>query len=759
MIRKSLITVLMLFVCMVAAAQTEFPYGSHPPAIEYKYFPNRTFAVVWRNWNLLPLGRIAKTLGCTVAEVRQIAALMGLPAAQKVPPDYRKKMYITILRRNWHLLPYEQLLTLLDMPATELKTALKEDDFLFEKLGSLKPDCKPVKYTVPTEQELERARAIKNIVAKQFKGMPAPEEPKFRFEQEFKTKSPEAPTIAPSDNDGLRFIYSYFGVYGDPLMDAAIDPYPDGLLAKLRQRGINGVWLHVVLSQLAPGGITFPEFGAGHATRITRLQKIVERAKKYGIKIYLYINEPRGMPLAFFKNHPEMEGVKEGATAAMCTSDKVVNNWIRDALTYVFKQVPGLGGVFTITASENLTNCASHYKQQNCPRCSKRSFADIIADLNATIAEGVHNGNPNAKVIVWDWGWANTAANIIPRLPKSVWFMSVSEWGIPIERGGTKTVVGEYSMSVPGPGLLAKENWALAHKNGLKTVAKVQLNNTWELSAVPWIPVPDLIARHVSGLAKEKMDGFMLSWSLGGYPSMNLEIAELFAKNPGTTIDSVLNYLAEKYYGKASVPAIRKAWTAFSAAFQHFPFDVNVLYKAPLQLGPANILFAKPTGYGATMAGFPYDDLNAWVAPYSIRVFGELMDSLVEGWEKGMLFYKEAIVQTPGNRKKQIMRDYHVAEAALLHFSSVANQVKFNDFRNRLLQNNVQPDKKTEWARKMKSILCDEIAIAKRLYVVAGSDSRIGFEASNQYYYVPQDLVEKVINCTFLIDELALSPD
>ena len=30
-------------------------------------------------------------------------------------------------------------------------------------------------------------------------------------------------------------------------------------------------------------------------------------------------------------------------------------------------------------------------------------------------------------------------------------------------------------------------------------------------------------------------------------------------------------------------------------------------------------------------------------------------------------------------------------------------------------------------------------------------DSRIGFEASNQYYYVPLDLVEKVINCHDLL--------
>jgi hypothetical protein len=32
-------------------------------------------------------------------------------------------------------------------------------------------------------------------------------------------------------------------------------------------------------------------------------------------------------------------------------------------------------------------------------------------------------------------------------------------------------------------------------------------------------------------------------------------------------------------------------------------------------------------------------------------------------------------------------------------------------------------------------------------------DSRIGFEASNQYNYVPVDLGEKVLNCRYLLEK------
>ena len=90
---------------------------------------------------------------------------------------------------------------------------------------------------------------------------------------------------------------------------------------------------------------------------------------------------------------------------ALCTSHPAVRQWMSDALAHVFREVPDLAGVYTITASENLTNCASHGDWQSCQRCKDRSDADIIAEVNAVIEEGVHRGNPQAHVLVSDWGW------------------------------------------------------------------------------------------------------------------------------------------------------------------------------------------------------------------------------------------------------------------------------------------------------------------------------------------------------------------
>src|SRR5690606_33209808 len=181
--------------------------------------------------------------------------------------------------------------------------------------------------------------------------------------------------------------------------------------------------------------------------------------------------------------------------------------------------------------------------------------------------------------------------------------------------------IGEYSISAVGPGPRASRHWSVAKAAGLKTVAKVQFNNTWELSTVPWLPTLDLIAQHASNLAKTGIDGFMLSWSLGGYPSPNLEVAHQFAKNPHADPDAVLNAIADARYGEEAVSLVRKAWTAFSEAFREFPYGGSVLYRAPQQYGPSNLLYLKPTHYAATMVGFPYDDLDGWRGQYPKDVF------------------------------------------------------------------------------------------------------------------------------------------
>jgi hypothetical protein len=489
---------------------------------------------------------------------------------------------------------------------------------------------------------------------------------------------------------------------------------------------------------------------------------MVDRANRYGIKIYLYMNEPRAMPRAFFEGRENLRGVQEGDYFAMCTSATEVRQWVTDSLKYVFEHVNGLGGVFTITGSENLTNCYSHSRTAaSCPRCSKRSGPAVIAEINDAIAKGVWAGDPNAKVIVWDWGWPdgtpsgwgspNWAQEIIETLPENVYLMSVSEWGKPINRGGVAGAIGEYSISTVGPGPRATKHWAIAKKRGLKTIAKVQVNCTWELSAVPYIPAMNLIAQHCENLTKAGIDGLMLSWTVGGYPSPNLELVREFQRQPAPTMQEALRTVAVNRYGVKASEDMLGAWAKFSDAFAEYPFDGGYLYRGPTQYGPANPLYPEPTGYSSTMVGFPYDDLNGWRGIYPAQVLAQQFEKISKDWQEGLNICQRAMDNAiTSEQRANIRTDLTVARAAGLHFDSVANQIRFIMARDALRSKALERPERESKINQIKTIVEKEIENAKQLFELTRLDSRIGFEASNHYYYLPLDLIEKVINCEYI---------
>lgn len=102
---------------------------------------------------MVPAARLAEVLATSEENVNRLAASMGLRPQRGIEPYWSDaRGYITVLRRNWHLLPYDQLLTLLGLTREELAWRLIEDDFLFVKLGNVKPACEPLRYRAPDER-------------------------------------------------------------------------------------------------------------------------------------------------------------------------------------------------------------------------------------------------------------------------------------------------------------------------------------------------------------------------------------------------------------------------------------------------------------------------------------------------------------------------------------------------------------------------------------------------------------------------------
>ncbi|HXG23160.1 MAG TPA: hypothetical protein VNJ09_01300, partial [Chthonomonadales bacterium] len=430
---------------------------------------------------------------------------------------------------------------------------------------------------------------------------------------------------------------------------------------------------------------------------------------------------------------------------------------IRDSVASICQAVPDLAGFFTITASENLTNCWSHHRGDSCPRCGKRSGAEVIAEVNRLVWEGIRRSGSKASLIAYDWGWPDAWAEaIIEALPQEAALMSVSEWSIPIRRGGVESVIGEYAISEVGPGPRASRHWEIAQRRGMKTIAKIQAANTWELSAIPYIPALGSVAQHIANLRKTGVNGLMLGWTLGGYPSPNLEVvAEMGRADAPPNPSEALRVVAERRFGPALAPALVEAWRGFSDAFREFPYHISVVYNAPQQFGPSNLLWEWPTGYRATMIGFPYDDLERWRAVYPPEVFIAQFYRVADGFEQALAQLKKAISENSATltppQQAALREEMSVAEAAAIHFRTVANQARFVVARDALTQAKT-PDEKCPLLDEIQQILNDEIVLARRLFALQASNSCLGYESSNQYYYIPLDLVEKVINCRDLLD-------
>ncbi|HEX2751129.1 MAG TPA: hypothetical protein VHM91_24180, partial [Verrucomicrobiales bacterium] len=365
----------------------ELPPVSGRAPLDAPHFPGRFHAFVWRNWQLVDTARMAAATEATPEQILSTGRAMGLDAPPAITAAVRARSAITVIRRNWHLLPYSQLLVLLGWTAEKLAFTLREDDFLYIKLGSLKPQCEPVRWTEPNEAVRKREAAIAAIVREEFPaGNLCGADPLFAFVERLSAPVETLPRKA----GGLRFCSSYFTLYGDPLMEPELDPYPDGYLARLAASGVNGVWLQGVLTKLAA-----TPWGADPDAprRRENLRKLTERAQRRGIQVFLYLNEPRALPVTAFKDKAEWRGVTEGEHATLCTSVEAVRRGLQDAVAEICRDVPALGGFFTITASENLTNCCSHGQRAQCPRCSKRGEAEVIAEVNACFHNGIKAAN------------------------------------------------------------------------------------------------------------------------------------------------------------------------------------------------------------------------------------------------------------------------------------------------------------------------------------------------------------------------------
>ncbi|MBE7068279.1 MAG: hypothetical protein E7381_03150 [Clostridiales bacterium] len=696
-------------------------------------FPTKWQTVIFRNYGLVSLQNIATVLGCDTKVVEREALRLGLPKTE-CDGVWEKKGYITIIRNNWFLLPYSQLLKLLNITEEKLDYILLNDDFLGVKLGNFKPECDEVVYAPLTKEQEAKTKLIADMVypyqVKKGENFAKP----FDF---FKTQFTKGEI---KNAKGTRIVHGYLSPCGDAFAEDSEKYMPDGLLSEYARQGVNGVWLHGLLSVLSP--YPFDEkASAGYKERRAEMKKLIARLKKYGLKLYLYLNEPRALPIEKFGKYTSLMGRKENGYAALCFEHKETREYLYNAVKDLLTDVTDLGGIMTITMSENFTHC--HYvPNNNCPICKDKPPQNTTAAVNNVIQKAIKDSGSNAELIANLWGWSgfmgwteDQTLDGVEKLDKEVSVLCVSEYDLPIEKGGVKSRIIDYSISNPGPSEITKKTLQKASKLGHRVYAKIQVNNSWECSAVPYLPVFDLIYEHLQNLTKIGVKDYMLTWTLGGYPSPMLGmVAEYVQDENNFSLDSWY----EKTYGQYH-KTVKKAVKYFCDAFKEYPFSIDALYFSPNTLGCANFWSLEAEEKTSFMVCYTFDDYETWTKPYPIEIYLSQYEELLKKWEMGYKILDENIEENDFELKQ-------FAKVAYTHFKSNYLQTKFSYLKR----------EKQQQVEELKQLLEKEKANTKQLLELVYQNAYIGFEASNHYFYTDRSLLEKLLVIKQLEEILSL---
>jgi hypothetical protein len=544
--------------------------------------------------------------------------------------------------------------------------------------------------------------------------------------------------------------------------------YTDEELAGIAETGFNAIWVHTLLHQVVNSPV-LPELGQNCELHLTALRKLIDRAAKHGIKVFLYMQPPRALPTdhAFWNAHPEAGGHIEKSQSGddcndfidfrcFCTSQPIVKEYLRDASERLARELPDMGGIIMITASEYSSHCIAHsgctlgamgeisHVNTTCPRCAVRKPADIISEIITLMRDGIRAVSTDMDILAWNWSWTFyydiPCTEIIEKLPKDIILM------LGFERGGTQdycgqkdAVVNEYSISYAGPSEQCTGAFETASKLGLKTATKLQFGTTHELATVVNLPLIGNLFRKADFMRRNNIVGYMGCWNFGNMLSANTASFNYFlSKEAPANEAEALQTFASDYMPGCDKTAVMDAWYTFAEAMLNYPFGIPYLYA-----GPTNFSLAytpRPEPLNKISSGRAWlddergDDLSGCLSDFSLDEVLAGFEKLSAKWAEGVLQLENALSGSDSEHAVAELTNAKVCGAA---FHSTLNTFKF--YKLRLDWSN---DKVNEY----KAIAQDELAVLEAIKPIVASDKRQGYHSEAHAYMFNEDMIQEKIN-------------
>lgn len=337
------------------------------------------------------------------------------------------------------------------------------------------------------------------------------------------------------------FLNPHYGLDVDGELSDDTEYYSDNYLNRLAHAGINSLWVQEHLRVILPSAV-IPEYGWDSKARIGRLNRLIGRCRRYGIRVYLEGVEPASTYAnEVLQKHPEVLGQYSGNIRAFCASTKSGKAYIRESFRKLFELAPGL------------------------------------ADVEVQMLEAMQSVKPDAELISWAYairGWDAEDREAYFRLrdPRVTSLINFEDHGKVMQLGKERTAM-DYWLSYAGPGRVFEQAAGVAEKRGTTLYAKIQVCSSHEVSTVPYIPVPGLLYEKFKYMHEHGMTGAMYCWYFGNYPGMmNKAASELaFAPFPESK-EAFLEHIAGIYWGDKRAEAAR-AYLQFEKGYSQYPVN------------------------------------------------------------------------------------------------------------------------------------------------------------------------------------------
>ena len=544
----------------------------------------------------------------------------------------------------------------------------------------------------------------------------------------------------------------------DELMND-IDYYPEEYLSRLAHEGVNGLWLTVVFREICDTTIrpAMPDA----AKRIAKLRDTVERCRRYGIKTFVFCIEPINWNDGEAHYNPLPEGcdilkgpgyTREQAgfeSASFCPNSPMAQQYLYECTNSLFKAVPHLGGMITISHGERMTSCLSRISSHGdgsipCAKRCEHSIGKILSMVLEPMRKGMLDANPDADLISWLYmPYVDQVSNWITQLPTElkgdVALAFNFESGVTKYQLGKVRSGGDYWLSEVGPS--DRFNMiAQAAKGHCDMAAKLQVACSHECATVPYIPAPSLVYRKYKKMHELGIKHVMQCWYFGNYPGvMNEAAGKLAYEDFSGTEEDFLKSLAAPAWGK-DYPAVLNAWKYFADGYSNYPLDIQFKYYGPMHDGPVWPLHLRQTMTPLTRSWKPDDypsgdNCGECMKHFELHEVTELTRKVTSLWHKGFEELQKA------SREGHAL-DFSLAEALDIMYRSGHNILKFYTMRSALMDGSVESAK---LLAGMKKIIRDEIKGSLRLAEICKEDVRLGYHSEAEVYkFFPEKLLWRV---------------